>query len=71
MDEGRRQFLKKVGLWSFLLLLAPIWMFKGNDLFAPFDDVQAYKEYLGIADGDDELEGLEELDESEDVVLPS
>lgn len=68
MDEGRRQFLKKVGLWSLLLIFTPIWLFKGNDLFAPFDDVDAYKEYMGIAEcGGDH----EESDEEEAAVLPS
>jgi len=57
MDEGRRQFLKKMGLMG-LLLLTPL-VFLRFAFKAPTDDVDAFKEYYGLDGlGTDDLAGL-------------
>ncbi len=55
MDEGRRQFLKKMGLMG-LVLLTPV-LFLSYAFRAPTDDVEAFKKFYGL----DELGGSDDL----------
>lgn len=59
MEYDRREFIKKSGLYL-LLLLAPFVYFLTGDLRAPTQDVEKYKEFMGIDDDDGE-QSLEQL----------